>query len=118
MQRTGQPLQPQELQRLVDAWDTRYRPGVGTHVPQGAGPARSESLARYRAQDVVRPPLARRHPRVSTSIRLQPSLARTDPVDEWLQVALALSIEIFLGEPCRSFCNRERLGSVNGSIRG
>jgi len=26
---------------------------------------------------------------------LQLSLARTDPVDEWLQVALALSIEIF-----------------------
>jgi hypothetical protein len=26
-------------------------------------------------------------------------LARSDPVDEWLQVALALSIEIFLERP-------------------
>jgi len=44
--------------------------------------------------------------------------ARTDAVDEWLQVALALSIEIFLGESPRSFRNRGRLGCLNGSIRG
>src|SRR5438128_12466587 len=43
--------------------------------------------------------------------------ARTDPVDEWLQAAPALSIEIFLERPPRSFGNRERLGCLNGSIR-
>jgi hypothetical protein len=44
--------------------------------------------------------------------------ARTDAVDEWLLVALALSIEIFLGESPRSFCNRGRLSCLNGSIKG
>ncbi|HEX9937783.1 MAG TPA: hypothetical protein VGB15_11695, partial [Longimicrobium sp.] len=42
---------------------------------------------------------------------------RTDLIDEWLQAALALSIEIFWGETPRSFGNRERLGCLNGSIR-
>jgi hypothetical protein len=45
-------------------------------------------------------------------------LACTDPVDEWLQVALALSIEIFSESPPLPFGTRERLGCLNGSIRG
>jgi hypothetical protein len=45
-------------------------------------------------------------------------LACIDPVDEWLQVALALRIEIFSESPPLPFGNRERLGCLNGSIRG
>jgi hypothetical protein len=45
-------------------------------------------------------------------------LACTDPVDEWLQVALALSIEIFSERPPLPFGNCERPGCLNGSIRG
>ena len=48
----------------------------------------------------------------------QVSRPRTDLVDEWLQAALALSIEIFSERPPSPFGNRETLGCLNGSIRG
>ena len=137
--RRRQPLQPQELQRLVDAWDTRYRPGVGTHVPQGAGPARSESLARYRAQDVVRPPLARRrldgedgpqvlsHSRAHTSARGERETGDVDPcLGRLLPHGCAKGCQRLRddgGQATKTFAQRkglrrEAVAKVTGGVRG
>jgi hypothetical protein len=54
------PLKTPEINRLGDACSTRYRNGFVTHVHKGDVPARYESLARYLAKDVVRPPISLR----------------------------------------------------------
>ena len=45
-------------------------------------------------------------------------LRRVDPADEWLQVALALSIENFLERDRRSLDSRVDPGSLNRLISG
>ena len=44
--------------------------------------------------------------------------AHTDAVDEWLRVALALSIEIFSERPPRPRGHSRKASCLNGSIRG
>ncbi len=46
------------VKRLVDACFTRYPDGLVTHVQKGHVPAQSQSVARYVAKYVVRPPIA------------------------------------------------------------
>ena len=55
---------------------------------------------------------------VHRGFRCSRSPARADPIDEWLQVALALSIEIFLESPPRPGGHSRKAGCLNGSIRG
>ena len=50
----------QESHRVVEAWEPRYREGCVPHVPHGAGPSRSQSLAMSLAQAVVSPPISLR----------------------------------------------------------
>ena len=46
------------VQRLVDTCVRQYPAGVVSNVQKGAVPAQYQSLARYVAKDVVRPPIA------------------------------------------------------------
>jgi hypothetical protein len=55
-----QTLKTTEINRLVDACDTRDRTGFVTHGQQGDVPSRYESLARYLAKYVVSPPISLR----------------------------------------------------------
>jgi Putative transposase len=55
-----QTLRTKEINRLVDACDTRYREGFVTNVQKGDVPSRSQSLATYRAKYVVSPPISLR----------------------------------------------------------
>ena len=55
-----QTVQTSTIKRLVDVCDTRYREGFVTNVPKGDVPSRYQSLARYLAQYVVRPPISLR----------------------------------------------------------
>jgi len=55
-----QTVKTQEMKRLVDACDTRYREGFVTNVQKGDVPARYQSLARYLAKYVVSPPISLR----------------------------------------------------------
>jgi hypothetical protein len=53
-----QTRQTNAVQRLVDACFRQYPDGLVTNVQKGTVPSQSQSLARYVAQDVVRPPIA------------------------------------------------------------
>src|SRR5215831_20285890 len=55
-----QTVKTQELQRLVHTCYTKYRQGFVTNVQKGDGPSRYQSLARYLAKYVVRPPISLR----------------------------------------------------------
>jgi hypothetical protein len=55
-----QTVKTQEMTRLVDACDTRYREGVVTNGQKGDVPARYQSLATYLAKYVVSPPISLR----------------------------------------------------------
>jgi hypothetical protein len=55
-----QTVQTSTIKRLVEACYTRYREGVVTHVQKGDVPSRYQSLARYLAKYVVRPPISLR----------------------------------------------------------
>jgi hypothetical protein len=55
-----QTVKTKEIERLVDACDTRYREGLVTNVPKGDVPSRSQSLATYLAKYVVSPPISLR----------------------------------------------------------
>jgi putative transposase len=55
-----QTLQSQEINRLVETCSRRYREGFVTNVHKGDVPARDQSLARYRANYVVSPPISLR----------------------------------------------------------
>jgi hypothetical protein len=55
-----QTVKTKEIQRLVDACYTRYREGFVTNVQKGDVPSRYQSLARYLAKYVVRPPISLR----------------------------------------------------------
>ena len=77
-----------DSKRLVEACSTRYREGCVPNVQQGEVPSRYQSVARYLAQYVVRPPLSLRriegddghrvpsHSRSHTSARVE-----RDPVE-------------------------------------
>jgi Putative transposase/Transposase zinc-binding domain len=53
-----QTLKTDAVNRLVDACFTRYPDGLVTHVQKGHVPAQYQSVARYVAKYVVRPPIA------------------------------------------------------------
>lgn len=55
-----QTVKTQEVKRLVDACDKRYRAGFVTNVQKGDVPSRYQSLATYLAQYVVSPPISLR----------------------------------------------------------
>ena len=55
-----QTVKTQEMKRLVDACDTRYRHGCVTNGQKGDVPSRYESLARSLAKYVVSPPISLR----------------------------------------------------------
>jgi len=55
-----QTVKSKEIHRLVEACDTRYREGFVTNVQKGEVPTRYQSLATYRAQYVVSPPISLR----------------------------------------------------------
>lgn len=55
-----QTVQTQEMKRLVDACDTKYREGFVTNVQKGDVPARYQSLATSLAKYVVSPPISLR----------------------------------------------------------
>jgi len=60
LRRLRQPVKTRAIHRLVDTCSTRYRNGCVTNVQQGEVPARYQSLARYLATYVVRPPISLR----------------------------------------------------------
>ena len=55
-----QTVKTKAMHRLVAACSTKYRNGFVTNVQQGDVPSRYESVARYLATDVVRPPISLR----------------------------------------------------------
>src|SRR5215470_15255633 len=55
-----QTVKTQEIHRLVNTCYTKYRQGFVTNVQKGDVPARYQSLARYLAKYVVRPPISLR----------------------------------------------------------
>src|SRR5215470_2794772 len=55
-----QTVKTSEIRRLVATCYTRSREGLVTHVQKGDVPARYQSLARYLATYVVRPPISLR----------------------------------------------------------
>ena len=55
-----QTVKTKDIKRLVDACYTRYREGCVTNVQQGDVPSRYQSVARYLATYVVRPPISLR----------------------------------------------------------
>ncbi len=58
--RLRQTVKTTDSKRLGDACSTRYREGCVPNVQQGDVPSRYQSVARYLAQYVVRPPLSLR----------------------------------------------------------
>jgi putative transposase/transposase-like zinc-binding protein len=58
--RLRQTVQPPESRRLVETCSTRYREGFVTNVQKGEVPTRYQSVARYLATYVVRPPISLR----------------------------------------------------------